>query len=155
MIVNVILALRGTDGNSATKPAASSASMGSALEPQTTSASATSAGLGPTVVKTVAAMGTVGALRVWAAVMSASTSRGGRGAKTARREALVMQRKPLASRVSATGMLDLAIPQRANATANISPKGTTVRYARKVSMGIPGIMELACFLALARLSSVK
>ena len=155
MIANVILALRETDGSTATKPAASSASMGSALEPQTTSASATSAGLGPTVVKTVGAMGTVGALREWAAAMSASTSPGGRGAKSARRVALVMQRKPLASLVSAMGMLDLAMPQQANATVNISPRGTTVRHARKVSMGIPGITEPVCFLALARLSSVK
>ena len=75
--------------------------------------------------------------------------------RSARREALVMQRKPLASRVSATDMLDLAIPQQANATANISQRGTTVRCARKVSMGIPGIMEPVYFLALARLSLVK
>ena len=73
MIANVILALRETDGSTATKPAASSASMGSALEPQTTSASATSAGPGLTVVKTVAAMGTAGAQREWASVMSANT----------------------------------------------------------------------------------
>ena len=73
MIVNVMLVLRGMDENIATKPAASSASMGSALEPQTTSAFATLAGLGPTVVKTAGAMGTAGVLREWAVVMSAST----------------------------------------------------------------------------------
>ena len=155
MIVNVMLVLRGMDENIATKPAASSASMGSALEPQTTSASVTSAGLGPTVVKTAGAMGTVGALREWAAAMSASTLPRGRSVRSARREALVMQRKLLASRVSATDMLDLATPQQANATANISPRDTTVRHARKVSMGILGIMEPVCFLALARLSLVK
>ena len=75
--------------------------------------------------------------------------------RSVRKGALVMQRKPLASLVSATVMLDLAIPQQASATANISLRGTTVRYARKVSMGIPGITEPVCFLALARLSSVK
>ena len=73
MIVNVMLALKGMGESIATKPAASCASMGSALEPQTTSASATSAGLGPTVVKTVDAMGTADALREWAGAMSANT----------------------------------------------------------------------------------
>ena len=75
--------------------------------------------------------------------------------RSVRKGALVMQRKPLASLVSATVMLDLAIPQQANATANISLRGTTVRYARKDSMGIPGIMEPVCFLAPGRLSLVK
>ena len=154
MIVNVTLALRVTVDNIATRHAAFSASMEIALALQTTSASAIWAGLGATVVKIVAAMSTAVVPGESVSVTIANTSPQGSTAKIVKKGVLGTQERRRASLVSAMGTPRHVILFQVSAIVNISPRDTTVNSARRAFMEIRETMGLACFPALARLSSV-